>query len=170
MTFSTHNDPDRSAGLTDAEKTLRVIATLPAPEGIEERVKSGLHAAPRQGSVISWPPMAANGARWTQLAALRAAAAAAIVVVVAGGAWEVYAHIRVAPEPAAVAAPEHLGGTGGLSTAGAVRKPQTLEGPVVAVPANVKPRSDEGNGAVLPKAHVARPAAEKNKTSPPNQR
>ena len=41
MSFSTQNEFDRSAGAIDAEKTLRLIASLPAPEGIEDRVKTG---------------------------------------------------------------------------------------------------------------------------------
>ena len=40
MSLSTHNDLDRSAGAIQAEETLRLIASLPAPEGIEERVKA----------------------------------------------------------------------------------------------------------------------------------
>jgi hypothetical protein len=169
MSFSTQNDADRNASVTDAEKTLRLIATLPAPEDIADRVKSGLHSAPRKADVISWPT-SATGARWTQLAAMRGAAAAAIVLVVAGGAWEVYTHIRIAPEPAAVAAPQRLDGSGGLSAAGAVRKPQTLEGPVVSVPANVEQRSDEQNSAVPAKSRDTRLANGKSKPAHSIQR
>jgi hypothetical protein len=153
MNLSTQNDSDRSASVMDAEKTLRLLAMLPAPEGIADRVKSRLHAAPRKTGVISWP-MTASGTRWTQLAALRAAAAAAIVLAVAGGAWEVYAHIRIAPEPAAVATPQRVdAGRGGLSAAGAVRKPKTLDGPVVAVPATSD--ADKRDG-LLPKSNGVR--------------
>src|ERR1700749_2153534 len=105
MSLSIQNDADRSESVLDAEKTLRLIATLPAPDGIEDRVKSGLHTAPRKAGVIAWP---VPGARWTQIASMRAAAAAAIVLVVAGGAWEVYTHIRIAPEPAAFTAPQPM--------------------------------------------------------------
>lgn len=164
MSLSSQNDADRSASVMDAEKTLRLIANLPAPEGIADRVKSGLYAGPRRAGVILWPT-SATGARWTQFAAMRAAAAAAIVLVVAGGAWEVYTHIRIAPEPAALVSPQRMDGSGGLTAAGAVRKPQTLEGPVVAVPANVEQRSDERNSAVQPKSHGARPANEKDKSA-----
>jgi hypothetical protein len=160
MSFSNQNDDDRNAGVMDAEQTLRLIAALPAPEGLGGRVKDRLHAAPRKAGVISWPT-SATGTRWTQLASMRAAAAAAIVLVVAGGAWEVYAHIRVAPEPSAVAIPEQVNGSrGGLSAAGAVRKPQTLDGVVVAVPANVEEKSDQE--IMPPKSHGAK--AEKKKS------
>ncbi len=40
---------DRSA--MDTEATLRLIATLPAPDGIEDRVKTGLKAAMRTDPV-----------------------------------------------------------------------------------------------------------------------
>ena len=170
MSFSTQNDLDRNAGATDAEETLRLIASLPAPEGIEDRVKSGVRAAYRQARVMSWPDASQNKAGWTQVSAMRAAAAAAIVLVVAGGGWEVYSHIRLA------AAPDRRRGTaahrGGRrsSAAAARRTPKTLDGPVIAVPANVKPRTPEGKADVLPQGHIARPLAVKSKSSQPVQR
>jgi hypothetical protein len=164
MSVSTQNDADRNASVTDAEKTLRLIATLPAPEDIADRVKAGLYAAPRNAGVISWPA-SATGRRWTQLAAMRGTAAAAIVLAVAGGAWGVYTHIRIAPEPAAVATPQRLDGSGGLSAAGAVRKPQTLEGPVVSVPVDA-----EQSSAVPAKSHDARLANGKSRSARPIQR
>lgn len=168
MSFLTQHDADRSTGVMDAEKMLRLIAALPAPEGIADRVKHRLNAAPPKAGVISWPT-SATGARWTQLSAMRAAAAAAIVFVVAGGAWEVYAHIRIAPEPAAVATPQRMDGSGGLSAAGAVRKPQTLEGPVVPVHADVK-KSDGLKKAMPPNVHGTKPAAVKDQSSRTAQR
>ena len=47
MSFSTQNDLDRNAGAIEAEETLRLLASLPAPQGIEDRVKSGVRAAHR---------------------------------------------------------------------------------------------------------------------------
>ncbi len=170
MSFSTQDDLDRNAGAIGAEETLRLIASLPAPQGIEDRVKSGVRAAHRQASVMSWPHPSSNKAGWTQVAGMRAGAAAAIVFVVAGGGWEVYSHIRLAPVPTAVAAPQHIGGGGGLSAAAAKRTPKTLDGPVVAVPANMKRRTGEGKANVLPQGHVARPLAEKSQSSVPTQR
>ena len=170
MSSSTHNDFDRSAGAIEAEKTLRLIATLPAPEGIEERVKAGLHAAPRQAHVIRWPFAAGSRERWMQSSAMRAAAEAAIVIVVAGGGWEVYSHIKVAPVPTAVAAPQPISGQGGLSTAAARRTPQTLEGPVVATPATVKQKTDEVNAVAVPSSHRNKTAVRKPKSTIPVQR
>jgi hypothetical protein len=170
MSFSTQNDLDRNAGAIEAEETLRLLASLPAPQGIEDRVKSGVRAAHRQSSVMSWPHPSANKAAWTQVSAMRVAAAAAIVFVVAGGAWEVYSHIRLAAVPTAVAAPQHIDGGGGLSAAAAKRTPKTLDGPVVAVPANMKQRTGAGKANVPPQGHDARPLAEKSKSTLLTQR
>lgn len=141
MSFSSHNDFDRCAGEIEAEKTLRLIATLPAPEGIEERIKAGLRSAPRQAALVGWPLAAGRRHGWMQAPVLRAAAAAAIVIVVAGGGWEVYSHIRVAAAPTAVTTPPVISGQSGLSAAGTKRVPQTLEGPVIASPAVMKEKA-----------------------------
>lgn len=127
MSPSSENRFVPTAGALTAEETLRLIANLPAPEGLENRVKAKLQSAPRRGNVIGWPFAVANG--W-----MRAAAAAAIVVVVAGGGWGVYSHIQVAPVPSAVVDPQPLNGAGRFSTAGAMHVPQTVQGPVVAAP------------------------------------
>jgi hypothetical protein len=136
----------------EADATLRLIAGLPAPKGLEERVHQrlntlqklntleglstarGLGAAPRQpgqgGRVLAWPAPASSSRGW-----LRAAAAAAIAFVIVGGGWDVYRHVQpgqttgrgimLAPRGAA---------SGGFAGAGAVRTPQTLNGPVVNEP------------------------------------
>jgi hypothetical protein len=107
------------------DATLHLVTHAQVPEGLEGRVHAALEAAPRRGWLLEWP--AAEG--W-----LRAAAAAAIVVVVAGGGWGVYRHaqmhqpakVTVMPAPQ-VTAPT----TGGFSSAGAIRTPQTVKGPTV---------------------------------------
>ncbi len=118
---------DRNSGALAAEETLRMIAKMPAPEGLEDRLKAGLRSAPRRATVIAWPFAPVQG--WT-----RGAAAAAIVLVVAGGGWGVYSHIQVAPLPSAMTEPQMPNGAGAFSTAGAKHVPQTVEGPVVAAP------------------------------------
>jgi hypothetical protein len=100
--------------------------------------------------------------------AMRAAAAAAIVLVVAGGGWEVYSHIQIAPIPTAVAAPQRPDRTGGFSQAGAVRKPQTLEGPVLVSPVNEKARS--ANAGKAPQKSGKRPQAKVNSPHLPDAR
>ncbi len=105
----------------DAEATLRLIAALPSPEGLENRVIAGIRSAPRSGRIFSWPGVLNPAESW-----LRTAAAAAIVFVIVGGGWGVYS--RVQPNSSAAAPPV----TGaGFSSAGAVRVPQTLPAPVV---------------------------------------
>jgi hypothetical protein len=109
----------------DAEATLRLIANLPAPEGLEDRVLAGLSSAPRSGRVLEWP-----GEAW-----LRTAAAAAIVFAIVGGGWGIYSRVQPAN---AVAAPPHVGNAGGFSNAGAVRVPQTVPSTVVAPPGPIQ--------------------------------
>lgn len=132
MSPSTENRFDRNAGALAAEETLRLIARLPAAEGLEDRVKAGLRAAPRRARVIAWPFSSAEG--WMHSAGARAAAAAAIVLVVAGGGWGVYSHIQVAPVPSAQVDPQTPNEAGRFSTAGAKHVPQTVDGTVVAAP------------------------------------
>ncbi len=172
MSFSSQNDLSRSAGAIEAERTLRLVASLPAPEGIEDRVKAGVRAADRQARVMSWP-VPSEKARWMQVSGMRAAAAAAIVFVVAGGGWGVYSHIRVAPVPTAVAAPQRgeVGAGGaGMSAAAARRTPKTLDGPVVAPKASTKQRTAEGKTNLLPHGHRAGSAEEKSRASQATQR
>lgn len=114
------NEPRTS----DAEQTLRLIARLPLPDGLEHRVHDRLRAAPRQARVLAWPT-ASHASGWA-----RGVAAAAIVLVVAGGSWGVYS--RVAPgQPMKGVSGPHIAGPGEFTTGGVVRRPQTLQGPVV---------------------------------------
>ena len=139
---SRHNELEGNTEVTApelmaAERSLRLIASLPAPAGLEDRVKAGLRGAPAKAGVIAWP--GTHQVRWTQAWYMRAAAAAAIVFVVVGGGWGVHARFKPAPEPAAEAAPQRIGGGGGFSSAGAMRKPTTVEGPKVVAPEKQKP-------------------------------
>lgn len=138
MSSSTQNEFDRNAGAADAEKMLRVIATLPAPEGIEERMKAGLRAAPSRSVMLEWPGYSRGNRSWMHSSLSRVAAAAAIVAIVAGGGWGVYARFQPAASPTAVAAPQRTGSGSGLSPAGAMRVPKTLDGPVLTTPADQK--------------------------------
>jgi hypothetical protein len=70
---------------------------------------------------------------------MRGAAAAAIVFVVAGGGWGIYSRVHTAVPAKATAMPPHVGAASGFSSAGAMRTPQTLKGPVVARPAGGQP-------------------------------
>jgi hypothetical protein len=123
--------------------TLRLIASLPAPEGLDDRVHAALRAAPRRARVLAWP--IAPAGEW-----LRAAAAAAIVFVVAGGGWGIYAHVQPGQLVRGIAG-SRVGATTGFSEGGAVRRPQTLVGPTVITPstnATPKPKAPAKTGAI----------------------
>jgi hypothetical protein len=112
---------------SSAEVTLRLIARLPAPQGLEDRVRAGLRSAPRSARILAWPSPLAGG--W-----LRAAAAAAIVFVVAGGGWGIYSRVQPGHPARGIAGP-HASAPGAFTQGGAVRRPQTLVGPTVTHPA-----------------------------------
>ena len=133
------------SSMEEAESTLRLIAGLPAPEGLETRVKTALYRAPAQAkaaTLLDWP----LGARrnWLQNTLhstwVRNAAAAAIVCVVAGGSWGVYQHARPRETPMAL---PHVGS--GFSSANAMRTPKTLDGPTLKHPM-LKPAAKAAGG------------------------
>ncbi len=126
MTTNPHNSNHKTFTSQSAEETLRLIASLPAPAGLEERVHSALRSAPRRGRVLAWPEGFRPQSGW-----MRTAAAAAIVFVVAGGGWGVYTRVGQ-NRPAKVLVMPHIAAPGGFSGANAVRTPQTLSGPTVA--------------------------------------
>jgi hypothetical protein len=169
MNSSTHNDNDlgRNAVVIDAEQSLRLIASLPAPVGIEDRVKSGLRGSPLQTGVIAWPLSSPNRAGWAQVSYLRAAAAAAIVFVVAGVSWGVHARFGPAPAPAAEAVPQRIDGSGGLSPAGAKRTPKTVEGPRIAVPEDRKQQTGADSASTQQRVRGDRRQEKKNRPSIP---
>jgi hypothetical protein len=135
------NYPERNGKSNDsefgapgpAETTLRLIARLPAPEGLEDRVHAGLLAAPRGGRVLAWPVSLNSASGW-----MRSAAAAAIACVVAGGGWGIYSHVQPGQSPRGIAGPR-IAGPGQFSTGQAVRRPQTLNGPMVTHPETPRP-------------------------------
>jgi len=154
----------------EAESTLRLIAGLPAPEGLETRVKAALYRVSAQGkaaTLLDWSSVRRQG--WLHSTFVRIAAAAAIVGVVAGGSWGVYS--RVQPREGPIALP-HVG-TGGFSSANAMRTPKTLDGPTLTHPvlphagkdARSEPVSADAKTQVLKrksagKSSVAKPAAQ----------
>jgi len=115
------------------EDTLRLIAGLPAPEGLEDRVHARLRTAPRTAGLLHWPFAPVMGYR-IHSTAFRTAAAAAIVCVVAGGGWQIFSHVQTAPQPNAIVQPARIGNSGSFSNAGAMRTPDTLDRPVLKHP------------------------------------
>ena len=119
-----------SETLREVEQTLKLIATISAPQGLEERVKAGIRSAHRSHGLLAFPSLPSPTENW-----FRAAAAAAIVFVVIGGGWGIYSRVPAAG-PTAVA--PQMRPSNGFSNAGAVRVPQTLQAPVVSEPALVQ--------------------------------
>ncbi|HWT67004.1 MAG TPA: hypothetical protein VN151_12890 [Terracidiphilus sp.] len=110
--------------LARAEQTLRLLAAMPAPEGLEARMHAALKAAPAHGNVLAWPTAGGQMRSW-----IRGAAVAAIVGVIAGGSWGVYSRVQPAEPQRAVEMPR-VTGSGSFSNAGAMRTPQTLDAPL----------------------------------------
>jgi len=145
------NEPPTS----DAERTLRLLARVPVPDGLECRVHERLRVAPRQARVLAWPT-ASHSSGWA-----RGVAAAAIVLVVAGGSWGVYS--RVAPgQPGKGVSGPHIAGPGEFTTGGVVRRPQTLQGPVVPPQSPVVARPET---TPKPKVKISNNKAGKDATS-----
>jgi hypothetical protein len=148
MSYPDQNGFSNDSGVGEAEKTLRLIARLPAPQGLEDRVQAGLRTAPRRARVLAWPGILPQASGW-----LHAAAAAAIVFVVAGGGWGIYSRVQPG-QPAHGLAGPRIAAPGGFTEGGAVRRPQTLVGPVVG------PAVTHTATAVAPKPKApAKPAA-----------
>jgi len=135
-----------------ADETLRLIASLPAPEGLEQRVHAGLRTAPRRARILEWP---ADGLLQTGMAGswMRGAAAAAIVLVVAGGGWGIYTRVQSSQPARELAMPANAGSSAGFANAGAMRTPETLKTPVELHP--VKPETAVAKKPV----HAAKPGA-----------
>jgi hypothetical protein len=145
---------DCGAAQGEAEVTLRLIARLPAPAGLEERVKAGLLAAKLSASsgrasktahILSFPTRSRLESNW-----MRSAAAAAIVFVVVGGGWGVYSRVQPAQPARVIVLPPRVAVPGGFSSAGAMRTPQTLNGPVVTHRAAVVPLAAKDSAKAAP--------------------
>jgi hypothetical protein len=147
MNSKPHN-PNASGGTqATGEDTLRLIASLPAPAGLEDSVHAALRRAPRGGRVLAWPAALRPQSGW-----MRTAAAAAIVFVVAGGGWGVYTRVQPGQPAKVIVMPPRMAGPGGFSGAGAMRTPQTITGPTA--PASATPL------AVQPKTTAKKPAGQ----------
>lgn len=156
------NTPPRNAFIPrtedagEAEKTLRLIASLPAPEGLEDRMNAGLQEFSRSGRVLHWPTSMRPRGGWMNNTMMRSAAAAAIVFVVVGGGWGVYSHVQPAQSPKVIAMPR-VSAPGGFQSAGAMRTPQTLDRPVLKHPLNAATKQ-----AIAPAANSQKPTSSRH--------
>ncbi len=155
---------------SEAEQTLRVIANLPAPEGLVDRVQSRLRTAPRSGRILAWP-LTPGG--WGYGGALRSAAAAAIVCVVAGGGWRIYSHVipaanarmLIMPNPVTPVAPSR-----GFAIGGSIHKPDPGLGPVLTHQVIVEPPNAVIPQPVVGNADVAKSSKQVKGAKPLNDR
>jgi hypothetical protein len=157
MNSNPHNLTTSESDSSPAEETLRLIASLPAPEGLEDHVHAALRAAPRRGRVLAWPRAIRPESSW-----MRSAAAAAIVFVVAGGGWGVYTRVEKNQPAKVIVMPARMPAPGGFSGAGAMRTPLTLPGPVVPQP----PKANEPAKAYAAETKTAKKPATRRKTTP----
>ena len=131
MNPNSHNSVAQGARSGSAEETLRLIASLPAPEGLEDRIDAALRSAPRRSRVFAWPTHFQPCRPLSRLVA-----AAAIALVVVGGGWGVYSRVERQQAAKVFVIPAPGPAAGAFSNAGAIRTPQTLNGPVVAASAD----------------------------------
>ena len=156
-------DPQHSAN--SGEDTLRLIASLPAPEGLADRVQAGLRNPPQAGRVLRWPSPLRPLDGWMRSGMARGAAAAAIVCVVAGGGWTVYSRVSPASTAKVVEMRPGVGANGGgFAPAGAKRVPETLQGPVLSHPVASPPDQPAVESRPAQSPHAAAPR--KKKTVP----
>ena len=156
------NQPLSESLSVTGEDTLHLIAKLPAPAGIEDRIHAGLlaHArtARRAGRLLAWPATARVASGW-----MRSAAAAAIVFVVAGGGWGIYSRVQQ-PHSAKVIVTPHGPAPGEFTNSGAMRTPKTLQAPVLAHPVTPQPAP-----AKAPAKAAVKPAPQSAKSNAANK-
>ena len=169
MNTNLHHAMSSDSGRNCGEDTLRLIAGLPAPAGLEERVHRALRDAPHElrggGRVLAWPARLrakiALESNW-----MRAAAAAAIVFVVVGGGWGVYSRVQPGQAGKVIVMPQRVPGSGGFQGAGAIRVPETIPGPKVREQGNKGPR-EQGTPTAKKPAAPKKAAAGQHPASAP---
>lgn len=133
--------PEDRAPIGPGEDTLRLIAGLPAPDGLADRVRSGLDAAPQAGWMAIGRGLFRPPGGWMYSGLVRTLAATAIVCLVVGGGWSLYSHVQPSVKLVVLpSAPVSPGGNG-FSSAGARRVPETLQGPVLNHPVAAPPET-----------------------------
>jgi hypothetical protein len=155
--------PDR---VRNAEETLRLLATLPVPEDLVDRVQARLAAAPPRSFLSGWSLFGRNGWMFSPVFSqgLRGCAAAAIVLLVAGGGFAISSHVQPSPSAKVIEMPARVGNSGGFSNASAMRTPETLKGPVLVNPAApVQQRATPPASSPQSKALAQEPKSSTNK-------
>lgn len=162
------SDAERPVGHGPGEETLRMIAILPAPGGLADRVKSGLATAPQAGRILMWRGPLRPAGGWQYSSFARGAAAAAIVCVVAGGGWQVYSRVQPLAPARVVVSPPPIAPSGrGFSQSNAAHVPDTVVGPVLRHP--VPPTSDVNAVEKMPAQSKSAPVAPVKKKKAPSR-
>jgi hypothetical protein len=168
-TLPTNGFPSASGGRDShdsGEDTLRLIASLPAPEGLAERVKAGMQSAPESGRVLAWRGANRPAGGWMYTSVARGAAAAAIVCAVAGGGWRIYSRVQPGPTGNVLMMPAPATPSGSrFGNAGATRVPDTLDRPVLIHPVPPSPELNVQKAPLQPKTVRGGKTAGKKKTS-----
>ena len=155
MNSNPHQPMDAAAHVDYGEETLRLIASLPVPQGLEDRVHKALRSAPQNGRVLAWPTGIRSRfsieSNW-----MRTAAAAAIVFVVVGGGWGVLSRVEQGQNGKIVVMPARIPASGGFAGAGAIRTPETIPGPTVKQPTK-KAAAPKKNRSAQPAASQVAP-------------
>jgi len=141
-----------------AEETLRLIANLPAPDGLAERVQSRLRTESQSGRVLSFPRSLVSGG-WSGYGnAMRGAAAAAIVCVVVGGGWRIYSRVQPGPSARVIVMPAPVRG---FSIGGSVHTPDPGPVPVPnrQVVADPPPAATSRQPVVIQPKRVTKPGS-----------
>jgi hypothetical protein len=135
----------------EADDTLRLVAMLPPPENLTDRV----HA--RLASAAATPPRRGFWSYWLPAQRVQFAAAAALVLAVVGSTWSAYhQHPQLGTTAPAVRPAPPAPAAGGFGTASTVRVPPTLN--PIKVPPAPRRKPGAGHAAVKPLAKPA-PAA-----------
>ena len=166
-----HNGPFSDANRRDSsgtgEDTLRLIASLPAPEGLADRVKAGLRSAPELGRILMWRGPLNSARGWMHTSVARGAAAAAIVCVVAGGGWRIYSRVQPGPSANVMVMPTPGEPTNkGFSPSTAPRVPDTPGGVKLTQPVQPAPEVDVLQKMPAQPKAVARGRVAQKKKSP----
>jgi hypothetical protein len=136
----------------EAEETLRLLAAMPAPEELTDRVHAGLTEAARTA-----PLKRGFWAYWLPAQRFQFAAAAALVLAVVGSTWTVYhRHPQAGAGAQTVHPAAPVPAAGGFGTAGTTRVPPTLK-PIKVPPAPHR-KPGAGHAAVKPAPKPAAPS------------
>jgi len=162
MTQNTQNDLNNPNPLPqtvhEAEETLRLLATLPPPTGLEDRVHYRIDAQIRTAEFA--PSPRSIWSLWMPARRLQFAAAAVLVLALAGSTWRAYhttsgaVAIQPAPQTGSPTTP-----TSNFGTAGAEGHPSTLT-PIKVPPApKKKPGATHAGSKPSPKKLANAPKA-----------